>query len=283
VKPPREIAAAFFSHTRHQDQGTRSRGVKLLPGRAQGDELMRLRSQIKSTSTKQIALALAAVAGIVPGASAAFADAYQLDYQVHHSKYGNVGSYTNVVDTQGPNTTVTTKLNIKVSFLGISAYHQTAQRVERWQGDRLVYLHSLTTTNGKPVEVDGVAKGDHFQVTSPNGSEQAPATVRVADPWSPKLMNGEMIITADDGAVANMQISPAQDTMVDVAGMQVPAKEYDIDLIGQNEKYQVWFDNTGTAVKFDKIDKDGTVTFTLNSKTPVNPLVAAAGTPGAPP
>lgn len=243
---------------------------------------MRLKSQIKSASTTNIILAIATVAGVL-GAGPAFAETYQLDYQVHHSKYGNIGDYTNTVDMQGPNTTVTTKLNIKVSFLGISAYRQSAQRIERWQGDRLVYLHSLTNTNGKPIEVDGVAKGDHFQVTTPDGSKEAPPTVRVANPWSPKLMNGEMIITADDGAVTNMQISPAQDTMVEVGGTQIAAKQYDIDLSGENEKYQVWFDNTGTAVKFDKIDKDGTVTFTLNSKTPVNPQVAAAGAPGATP
>lgn len=243
---------------------------------------MRRNRETTSASTKNTVLALAAVAGLL-ATGPAFAETYQLDYQVHHSKYGNIGNYTNIVDNQGPNTTVTTKLNIKVSFLGISAYRQTAQRTERWQGDRLVYLHSMTNTNGKPVEVDGVAKGDHFQVTTPDGSKEAPATVRVANPWSAKLMNGEMIITADDGALANMQISPAGQTMVDVDGMQVAAKQYDIDLSGQNEKYQVWFDNTGTAVKFDKIDKDGTVTFTLNSKMPVNPQVAAAGAPAATP
>jgi hypothetical protein len=243
---------------------------------------MRLRSQIKSHSMKNIVLAIATLAGVL-GAGPAFADAYRLNYQVHHSKYGNVGSYTNIVDTQGPNTTVTTNLSIKVGFLGISAYHQTAHRVEKWQGDRLMSLQASTTTNGKPVEVSGVAEGDHFQVTTPDGSKEAPATVRVANPWSPKLMNGEMILTPDDGTLTNMQISPAQDTVVEVAGMQVPAKQYDIDLAGLNEKYQVWFDNSGTAVKFDKSDKDGTVTFTLNSKTPVNPLVAEAGAPEAAP
>lgn len=244
---------------------------------------MRLYSETKSASMKSMLLACAALTGVVLGAGPAFADAYQLDYQVHHSKYGNVGSYTNVVDSQGANTTVTTKLSIKVGFLGISAYHQTAQRVEKWQGDRLMSLHAMTTTNGKPVEVNGVAQGNHFQITTPEGSKEAPATVRVANPWSPKLMNGEMILTPDDGTLTNMQISPAQDTTVDVGGMQVPATQYDINLADLNEKYQVWFDNSGTAVKFDKVDKDGTVTFTLNSKTPVNPLVASAGAPAAAP
>ncbi len=240
---------------------------------------MRLKSETRSASTKTMLLACAALTGVMLGAGPAFADAYQLDYQVHHSKYGNVGNYTNIIDNQGPNTTVTTKLNIKVSFLGISAYHQTSERVEKWQGDRLVYLHSTTTTNGKPEQVDGAAQGNHFELTTPKGTEEAPRLVRVANPWSPKLMDGSTIVTADDGTVANMQVSPAQETMVEVGGMQVAAKQYDIDLPSLNEKYQVWFDNTGTAVKFDKTDKDGTVTFTLASKTPVNPQVAAAGAP----
>lgn len=237
---------------------------------------MRLKRQ------KNVLLACAAVTGIMLGASPAFAETTQLQYQVHHSKYGNIGTYTNVVDAEGPNTTVTTKLNVKVSFLGISAYHQTADRVEKWKGDRLVSLNADTTTNGKPVEVSGVAKGDHFEVTAPDGTKEAPANVRVANPWSPKLMDGDKIITADDGTVSNIQISPAQDTMVEVGGMPVPAKEYDIDLASLNEKYHVWFDNTGTAVKFDKADKDGTVTFTLASKTSSAPQVASNTAASAP-
>lgn len=38
----------------------------------------------------------------------ASAEAYQLSYKITHSKYGNIGSYSNTIDTQGSNTTVTT-------------------------------------------------------------------------------------------------------------------------------------------------------------------------------
>lgn len=249
---------------------------------------MRLKSEKMSASKRMSALLLAAGATLVLGAGPAFADAVQLNYSVNHSKYGNIGTFANTVDTEGQDATVTTNLNIQVKFLGIPAYRQKAQRVEKWQGDRLVFLHSVTDTNGKSVAVDGVAKGGQFQVTTPSGTAMAPANVRVANPWSPKLMNGDMILGADDGTLSRMQITPGQTTMIATsnAGMSsgqtvaangwIPVKEYTIDLTGAGEHYDVWFDNSGTPVKFDKVDKNGTVTFTLNSKTPVAPLIASA-------
>lgn len=227
------------------------------------------------------AASVAVIAGVIWGASPALAEAYRLDYTVNHSKYGNIGTYTNVVNTQGQDTTVTTNLNIQVKVLGITAYRQTANRVEKWNGDRLVSLHSITNTKGKPVEVDGVAQGDHFVITTPAGSEQAPADVRVSNPWSPAVISGSEIVTPDDGAVAKMQINGPQSTMVQVASSTEPAKQYDINLPSLGEQYNVWFDGSGTPVKFDKVDKSGTVTFTLQSKTPVSPQVASAQAPAA--
>ncbi len=223
------------------------------------------------------AASVAVIAGVIWAASPALAETTRLDYTVNHSKYGNIGTYTNIVDTEGQNTTVTTHLNIQVKFLGISAYHQTADRVEKWNGGRLVYLHSVTTTKGKPEEVDGVAQGDHFVVTTPMGSEQAPANVRVSNPWSPAVINGNTILTPDDGTISNMQISGPQPTTVQVASSSEPARQYDINLPALSEQYQVWFDSSGTPVKFDKVDKTGTVTFTLQSKSPASATVASAG------
>ena len=228
------------------------------------------------TTLKTAGIGLVVAAATAWGAAPAFADAYKLEYSVNHSKYGNVGTYTNTVDQEGGSATVTTNLNIKVKVLGISAYHQSADRIEKWNGGRLVYLHSTTNTNGKPVEVNGVAQGDHFQITTPKGTEQAPANVRVSNPWSPAVLTGNEIITPDDGMVSKMQISAPQESTVQVGGASEQVKEYTIDLPDLKKQYQVWFDNSGTPVKFDMIDGGSTVTFTLQSKTPVNPLVANA-------
>jgi len=42
-----------------------------------------------------------------------------------------------------------TQGRIKVSVLGVPAYRQSFDRVERWDGPRLVSFHSVTTENGK--------------------------------------------------------------------------------------------------------------------------------------
>ena len=206
------------------------------------------------TTLKTAGIGLVVAAATAWGGGPAFADAYKLDYSVHHSKYGNIGSYTNTIDQEGGSATVKTNLNLKVKVLGISAYSQSADRIEKWNDGHLVYLHSTTTTNGKPVEVDGVAQGDHFQVTTPKGTTKAPANVKVSNPWSPVVLNGSMIITPDDGTVTNMQISAPQDAMVQAASGSVAAKEYNIDLPDLKKQYQVWFDSSGTPVKFDLVD-----------------------------
>src|SRR5207302_9890457 len=102
--------------------------------------------------------------------------------------------------------------------------------------------HAVTNINGKSSPVDGILQGDHFQITGPKGQESAPANIRVANPWSPMLMNGDTLLMPDDGTVSKVQITPAQETSVQVAGNNVSAKEYDIKFVGTTEHYQACFD-----------------------------------------
>ena len=235
---------------------------------------MRLKHKYASVSAKTLGLSVAIAAGLMCSAAPAFADTVRLDYSVSHSKYGHIGSFSNTIDTEGQNTTVTTNENIAVKVIGITAFRQQAQRVEKWNGDKLTYFHAVTNINGKSTTVDGAAQGDHFQITSPTATE-APANIRVADPWTPKLMNGDTLLMPDDGQVSKVQITPAQDTTVKVGGNDVPAKLYDIRFQGSAKHYQVWFDSSGTPVMFNQVDDKGTVTFTLNAKTPANPAIAS--------
>lgn len=159
-------------------------------------------------------------------------------------------------------------------MLGVVAHRESANRVEKWNGDRLVYIHAVSNVNGKQTTVDGTAQGGQFAITTPSGSAMAPALIRVANPWSPKTMNGDTMLTPDDGAIHKVQISAGEDTMVSVNGQDVSAKLYTIDLAGTEKRYQVWFNSSGTPVKFNQTDKDGTVTFTLTNQKPGNELIA---------
>ena len=199
---------------------------------------------------------------------------YRLDYRVSHSLYGDIGTYSNVVETDGETTTVTTTLDIKVSILGVVADRRSAHRVETWMGDRLVRFQGTSHLNGKTIELSGAAQGDEFVLTAPNGKVSAPASIRVANPWTANTLNGDTILIPDDGAIRKARLTDAGETSVTIQGRDIRAREYDIGVIGTAKRYQVWFDAANMPVMFRLFDADGTCTFTLNGSKPTDVLFA---------
>jgi len=208
------------------------------------------------------AIALGTAAQSTPGFSAT---PQRLVYEVHHSRYGAIGTYTNAVEKTGDATTVTTEAHIRVSLLGIVFYRQDASRQERWAGDRLVAFRGVTTVNGRAIEMTGEAEGDMFVMMSPEGDIVAPASVRLANPWSPSVLRGDTILTPDRGRMENVQVKNGEDADVMLNGRTVRAKRYEIDRLDGNKRYDIWLDARGTPVKFSVYNPNGTITFTLEA------------------
>jgi hypothetical protein len=212
-----------------------------------------------------IASMLAVAAGAMASAPPASAALQKLVYQVRHSTYGRIGTYTNAVETSGDRTTVTTEGRIRVSILGIVLYRQDFDRVERWEGERLMSFQGLTTTNGRAIEVKGEAEGEKFAVSSPNGSFMAPAMVRLANPWSEAVLKGAAMLTPDRGLLEDVTVRPAEMTEMAINGSKVRARRYEIARLSGEKRYEVWIDDEGTTVMFNVNTRRGMVTFTLTS------------------
>ena len=207
-------------------------------------------------------LALIALGTVAEGPPAHSA-AQRLVYSVHHSRYGNMGTYSNAVEKSGDLTTVNTEVHLQVSILGVVLYRQDAARQERWNRDRLVAFHGVTTVNGRPIEMNGSAEGDRFVMMSPDGEIVAPAGVRIANPWSPDVLHGDTILTPDRGRMENVQIKGGEDISVPVNGRTTRVKRYEIDRLDGQKRYEVWLDDHGTPVMFTLYNPNGAVTFTL--------------------
>jgi len=205
--------------------------------------------------------AASAIVALMATAPAHAAD--KLVYQVQHSKYGNIGTYTNTIEKDGDATTVTTQGEVKVSVLGVVLYRQEISRVEKWDGDRLMSFHGVTTVNGKAFEINGEAEGDHFKVATPTRSFSAPLAVRMANPWSPNVLKGDMVMTPDRGTLESVRVGGGKETSVALGTKTVRAKQYEIDRADGSKRYEVWLDERGTPVKFNMVNAQGTVTFSL--------------------
>ena len=193
--------------------------------------------------------------------AAAFQEHY--NYRVVDQLYGSIGTYRNTVERDDDATTITTEAHIGVSVLGITLYRQDVSRVERREGDRLVYFHGITTENGNPVEVDGRAEGNAFVVSSPHGKVSAPATIRPVDPWSAALALGDTALMPDTGLVTKIHTSGGEETSITIDGAAMQVKRYRIETVDGSERYEVWMGADATPVKFNIQDQESNVTFTL--------------------
>jgi hypothetical protein len=184
----------------------------------------------------------------------------QLVYDVKHSVFGDIGTYTNQIETDGTETTVKTTAKLEVTALGVSMHTEKAERTERWKGDRLVYFHGVTNKNGDTVEIKGEADGDKFVIESPLGTITAPATVHPANPWSAKSLDSTTMMRVDTGKVEDVKINRGNETTISLDGAKVKVREYEIT---GSTHYKIWIDKQDIPVKFIVDDDSGEVTFTL--------------------
>lgn len=193
--------------------------------------------------------------------AAAFQQRYT--YRVQDPTYGAIGTYSSTIEKSRDATTITTEAHIKVSILGITLYRQDVSRIERQVGDRLVYFHGITTENGKPIEVNGRAEGEHFIITSPSAKITAPGTIQSTNPWSAGMSGGDIVLMPDTGLVMKVHASGGEETSIAIDGASTRVRRYQIDTVDGRERYEVWMDDQATPVMFSIQDRQSTVTFTL--------------------
>jgi hypothetical protein len=185
----------------------------------------------------------------------------RLTYDVSHSMFGHIGTYTNTILPTTGGTTVETQTNFLVRMLGLRVYSEQAQRTEEWQGNRLISYQSVTDKNGnRPLVVKGVARGNSFVISSPDGTIAAPANVRPANPWSAVFLGSNTMMRPDTGALERVHVTSLGPATVALNGRTIPTQSYEVD---GSKKYVVYLDGHGVPVEFTVADSAGQVTFRL--------------------
>lgn len=200
------------------------------------------------------------LAGLVTAGPVMAQDSAQFVYQVHHSVFGDIGTYTNTVEPSRDGITVKTHARFEVKMLGVRMYHEDADRTERWQGNRLVSFRGVTDKGDGPQEVKGEARGNSFVISSPEGTINAPWSVHPANPWSSSFLHSNTMMRPDTGKLEQVRVSSGQETAVKLDSANIPAVKYELD---GSTKYTVWLDERGVPIKFLVDDDTGKVTFTL--------------------
>jgi hypothetical protein len=206
-------------------------------------------------SRSSAGLVAAALLALAAASGPASANPESYEYRVIHPTYGEIGTYTNVVDRLGDDAEVRTDVKIRVRILGITVYRQEAQRIERWRGQTLLSFDGVTVTNGDRLEVHGVARNGGFAITTPTGTVVAPSSVHPSNPWSAMVLNADVMMSTRTGRVAPVQVSGGEVAPVALDGATFRARQYEI---ASYKQHFVWLSDDGTPVAF-RTNEDGAV------------------------
>jgi hypothetical protein len=186
-------------------------------------------------------------------------------YKIEHPTLGDIGSYTDTVTRTPDGHEIDTRLRVAVRVLGIVLHREEADRTEVWRGGRLVAFHSVTTTNGERIAVDGAADGDGFVITSPHGREVVPADVRPSNPWSAIANNAtSFMMSTKSGKLFQVHNASVEAATIQIRGVDVPVQHY---VFMTDKRQDVWKDARGVPVEFRTVEPVGPIDFTLTDET----------------
>lgn len=183
-----------------------------------------------------------------------------LEYRIRHALYGDIGTYSNVIETSGDAVDVRSSLRIAVKFFGMAMYREEADRRERWVGDRLVLFSSVTHKNGERIEVNGEARGDAFVVRAPWGTAEAPADVKPSNPWSAKVLAPATVMSTTTGRLFQPRVKVSAEELTMLDGQRRKLRQYEIVT---DKREFVWLDEQNVPVIFGTDDDGARVEFVL--------------------
>lgn len=185
-------------------------------------------------------------------------------YRVIHPIYGDIGSYTNIIENRGTETAVRNKFRVTVKILFAVAYEQKGDNSELWRDGRMVSFEGSMKKNGKKSKIRGYAQGDKFVIEGTRGKVVAPGNVFPNNPWSPKILATNVLMGTGSGKLYRVKSSEGDERVIDVNGKTVKTRYFKVD---GDARYELWFDETGVPVKFTDIGDDVTITYRLSRRT----------------
>lgn len=120
---------------------------------------------------------------------------------------------------------INARFDVKILFF--KAYQYSHQNTERWEGDCLAGIQSVTNDNGQPYRVRGKITADSFRLETADDSRDLPAECpRSFAYWNPAFLSSTRLVNAQTGEVAEVSITRKPDEEITVKGGPVAAMRY---------------------------------------------------------
>jgi hypothetical protein len=159
-----------------------------------------------------------------------------------------IGVHTVAFRQDGERLVVTTRIDIAVKILFITAFYLKHEAEEVWQAGRLVAVRGTTDDNGTKMQVSGAAVPGGFRIVGDEGPFLAPAQLLTSNMlWDTRMLGVDRLIDVQHGGVIGLAVKALGPGVVDTAQGQVRANRH--HLITPHYAGTLFHDSSGRWIK----------------------------------
>jgi uncharacterized protein DUF6134 len=188
-----------------------------------------------------------------PAAESGWPDAGTLNFTVMRDGQP-IGASTVRLSHRGGETIadISTHIQVKIAFLTVYRYDQT--ETERWKGDHLLAMTSLTHDNGTTHRVSATRDGDRLLVDSDGKTSTVDPTLMPYNPWNAAMLHAKAALNTKDGSVTPVSVTDRGEEHVVLQGRPLLAHRYSIRTSFPQD---VWYDGRHRLVQVELHGSDG--------------------------
>ena len=158
---------------------------------------------------------------------------------------------------------VTSRSEIEVKLLFLTAYRFRYQSIEHWRDGSLVKLHAASNDNGDFTNIDAAREGDWLKVKTNGATWQGASRMAPTTHWNMAQTRAPALLNTVTGKLNNVTVTDAGIETVALPGGERQARRF---VYSGDLSVESWYDLAGRWVKLQFAAEDGsTIEYLCNS------------------
>jgi len=151
----------------------------------------------------------------------------------HHFHLTEIDSATQLVS----------KAELEVTFLMIPVFTYRHENLERWNGECLESITSVTDENGELYRVAGNAGAEGFRVTGAAGETVLPVCISTFAYWDRSFLQHARLLNSQTGEYIDVRVDYLGERPLKASGTTLPAQSYRLET--DDVELELWYSQEG--------------------------------------
>jgi hypothetical protein len=143
----------------------------------------------------------------------------------------------------GSETRLVTRAELVVTFLKIPVFSYTHDNTERWNGECLESIASVTDENGEWYRVNGDAAAEGFRVTTSAGESVLPDCISTFAYWDRSFLQRQTLLNSQTGEYVDVEVDYLGQRQLSAGVKTLAAHRYRLE--AEDLELELWYSQEG--------------------------------------